>query len=271
MTLDRKEYVSVADVEAELEAWIKEGGKADYITLSGSGEPTLHSRFGEVLQYIRNQTDIPAALLSNGTLFLLPEVRQAAQQANVVKVSLSAWDQHSFEHVNRPHPGLNLRELIDSYRIFRDEFLGKLWIEVFLIPGVNSLQGDVEKIAALVDAIRPDEVHLNTAVRPPAEEWAIAMPHQGMEVLANLFRPAAKVIAEFPLARSAEVTANENTILAMLKRRPCTAGQIAEVFRMHLNEVSKYIGKLSRKGQIRTQGGSQETFYIATETEKETL
>jgi len=84
-TLDRKEYVPVVAVEAELETWIKEGGKADYITLSGSGEPTLHTRFGEVLQFVRDQTAIPTALLSNGTLFWLPEVREAARHADIVK------------------------------------------------------------------------------------------------------------------------------------------------------------------------------------------
>ncbi len=264
-TLDRKEYVPVADVEVELETWIKEGGKADYITLSGSGEPTLHTRFGEVLQFVRERTAIPTALLSNGTLFWLPEVREAAKLVDIVKVSLSAWDQHSFENVNRPHSDLNFRKIMEGYRSFRADFQGKLWIEVFLVPGVNSLRGDVEKIAVLVDAIGPDEIHLNTAVRPPAEEWAIAMPSMGMEALTGLFRPTAKVIAEFPSDKSAEVVANDATILAMLKRRPCTAEQIAEVFGMHLNEVSKYLGMLLGTGRIQTQGSGKEVYYVPAE------
>ncbi len=264
-TIQRAEYVPIADVESEFEAWVKEGGKADYITLAGSGEPTLHTRFGDILQFIRARTDIPTALLSNGTLFWMPEVREAAKRADLVKVSLSAWDQRSFEHVNRPHSDLDLRKMMEGYRAFRAGFQGKLWIEVFLIPGVNSVRGDVEKIAALVDAIGPDEIHLNTAVRPPSEEWALAMPRMGMEALTGLFRPAAKVIAEFPADQSAEVVANEGTILAMLKRRPCTAAQIAGVFGMHLNEVSKYIGELLRTGRIRAQDGDHSAYYVADE------
>lgn len=266
-TMDRHEYAQVRHVESELDAWIKEGGKADYITLSGSGEPTLHTRFGDVLQFIHERTKIPTALLSNGTLFWQPEVREAAKRADLVKLSLSAWDQFSFEHINRPHPDLKFPRIVDGYRAFRSGFQGKLWLEVFLIWGTNSVIADVEKIAALAETIGPDEIHLNTAVRPPAEEFALAMPRKEMEALPGLFHPTARVIAEFPSDKSADVAANEGTILAMLKRRPCTVQQIAEVFGMHLNEVSKYLGKLSRTGKIRSQNSGREGSFVAVEGE----
>ena len=95
-TIVREEYVPTEEVFAELQEWLRRGGKADYITLSGSGEPTLHSRFGEVLEFIHAKSAIPAVLLTNGTMLNLPEVRDAASHADVVKVSLSAWDQRSF-------------------------------------------------------------------------------------------------------------------------------------------------------------------------------
>ena len=265
-TLERKEYVSVSEVKNELQDWLAGDGQADYVTLAGSGEPTLHTGFGEVLQFVHEQTAIPTALLSNGTMFWRQEVREAAKRADLVKLSLSAWDPFSFKHVNRPHSGLQLRQILAGYRAFRSEFKGKLWLEVFLVRGTNSTRREVEKIAALVNAIGPDEIHLNTAVRPPAEEFALALPQKEMEDLTGLFRPVAKVIAEFPAEKSVEVAANESTILAMLKRRPCTAPQIAEVFGMHLNEVSKYVGKLARTGLIRAQKSGREAYYTAVET-----
>jgi wyosine [tRNA(Phe)-imidazoG37] synthetase (radical SAM superfamily) len=73
-------------------------------TLSGSGEPTLHTDAGDILRFLRERTEIPTALLSNGSLFWRQEVREAATWAHIVKVSLSAWDQPSFNRVNRPHP-----------------------------------------------------------------------------------------------------------------------------------------------------------------------
>ena len=140
-TLDRREYAPVQHVESELDAWIKEGGKADRVTLAGSGEPTLHTCFGDVLQFVRDRTDIPTALLSNGTLFWQSAVREAAKRADMVKLSLSAWDQFSFEHINRPHPDLKFSRIVDGYRAFRRGFRGKLWIEVVLILGTNSAPG----------------------------------------------------------------------------------------------------------------------------------
>jgi len=262
-TIEREEYVPLKDVKAELNRWVKGGGKADYITLSGSGEPTLYSRFGDVLSLIRDRTPFPAVLLSNGTLFDQPAVRQSACHANIVKLSLSAWDQVSFEHVNRPHPDLRFNRIIDAYRVFRDEFRGKLWLEVFLLWGMNSVPRDVEKIAKLAATIRPDEIHLNTAVRPPAEEFAVPVPRKQMEAVAGLFHPCAKIIAEFPSNKSSDIAANETTILAMLRRRPCTARQISEVFGMHLNELAKYLGKLMRIGAIRAQVKDYQTYYVA--------
>jgi len=264
-TLDRHEYAPVWHVQSELDAWSKEDGKADYITLSGSGEPTLHKRFGDVLKFVHERTPIPSALLSNGTLFWQPAVREAAKRADLVKLSLSAWDQSSFEHINRPHSDLRFARIVEGYRAFRSVFQGTLWLEVFLIGGTNSVLADVEKIASLAETIGPDEIHLNTAVRPPSEDFAFAVPQKEMEALAGLFSPCAKVIAEFSSDKSADVVASADTILAMLRRRPCTAQQIAEVFGMHLNEVSKYLGKLSRTGKIRSQDSGREGYFVAVE------
>ena len=83
-TIRRREYVPTERVIEELKHWLSSDGQADYITLSGSGEPTLHTGFGKILDFIRTNTDIPAALLTNGAMLYLPAVRQAASTANVV-------------------------------------------------------------------------------------------------------------------------------------------------------------------------------------------
>ncbi|MDY7035834.1 MAG: radical SAM protein, partial [Thermodesulfobacteriota bacterium] len=130
-TITRREYVPTESVLSELHEWLNEDGRADYITLSGSGEPTLHSRFGDVLQFIRSQSTIPAVLLTNGTMLNLQEVREAAACADVVKTSLSAWDQPSYIWMNRPYPQLRFDHLIEGQKAFRAQFNGQLWVEVF--------------------------------------------------------------------------------------------------------------------------------------------
>jgi len=262
-TLTRREYVPTDEVLAELEEWLKKGGRADYITLSGSGEPTLHSRFGEVLEFICSKSTIPAVLLTNGTMLNLPEVRDAASLANVVKVSLSAWDQASYTWMNRPHPQLLFDHLIEGQKAFRRQFKGQLWMEVFLVWGINSTPDDVRKIAAIAKEIGPDRIHLNTAVRPPAEDFVSAISKNRLEELTHLFQPKAEVIAEFRTMHADHIQANQETIFSMLQRRPCTADQIVDIFGMHLNEVSKYLGKLMRTNKIREERKDASVYYAA--------
>lgn len=262
-TVVRKEYVSTDAVIAELRAWMKTDGRADYITLSGSGEPTLHSGFGEVLNFIRAHSTIPAVLLTNGTLLHLPEVRDAASFANVVKVSLSAWDQASFGWVNRPHTQLEFSRLVEGQKAFRKQFRGELWLEVFLIQGMNAMSSDVSRIADLAGEIGPDRIQLNTVVRPPAEEFAGSLSKERLSSLCGLFRPTAEVISEFSTEKALKQQANKGMILSMLQRRPCTTDQIAKGFGIHLNEVSKYLGSLLQTGQIREERRNNTVYYAA--------
>lgn len=262
-TVKRREYVETEAVFSELKHWLKTDGAADVITLSGSGEPTLHSRFGEVLEFIRANTNVPAVLLTNGALLHIPEVGETASHADVVKVSLSAWDQASFKRVNRPHPHLQFDQLIDGKKTFRAQFKGQLWMEVFLIRKINSTPDYVRKIAALAREIAPDRIQLNTSVRPPAEDFVTPLAKKQMSALTRLFQPNAEIIAEFSTADPEYVRANEVTIYAMLQRRPCTANQIADAFGMHLNEVLKYLGKLIRADQIQAEWIKNTVYYVA--------
>lgn len=262
-TLVREEYVPVAAVLAELGDWLEQDGQADYVTLAGSGEPTLHCHFGEVIDFVHANSQIPVALLTNGTTLADPEVRRAAAKADVVKVSLSAWDAASLERVNRPCPGITLKDLVEGQWRFRQEFRGQLWLEVFLLLGINSLPHEVSHIAELVNVIGPDRVQLNTAVRPPAESYARPLPAEELAELARRFDPPAEVIAEFSANPAADVRATEEMVRSMLRRRPCTAAQIAEVFGLHPNEVAKYIGKLLRTNHIRAEKRADAVYYIS--------
>jgi wyosine [tRNA(Phe)-imidazoG37] synthetase (radical SAM superfamily) len=220
-----------------------------------------------VLRFIRSHSSIPAVLLTNGTLLYLPEVQEAACHAHIVKVSLSAWDQASFGWMNRPHPELSFHQMVEGQKAFRARFKGQLWMEVFLVAGMNSLPPDVAKIAALAKKIMPDRIHLNTAVRPPCEDFAVPVSRERMESLAPLFCPEAEVIAEFEAKQRVEMHAAQEEIYSMLQRRPCTAQEIAETFSMHPNEVSKYLGKLLRDKRIRLQVVNTLLYYVADSEE----
>jgi wyosine [tRNA(Phe)-imidazoG37] synthetase (radical SAM superfamily) len=267
-TARRSEYVPSVSVLEEIDHWLANGGQADVITFAGSGEPTLHSGLGEIARHIRQKTDIPSLLLTNGSLLHRPEVRKDAAVLNTVKVSLSAWDQESYETVNRPCSECSFEQLVSGETKFRGEFDGLLLLEVFLLQGINSSLSDVDRIAEIARQIRPDRIQLNTAVRPPAENTAVPVPNGRLLELAKRFSPKAEAIAEFTTEPAVDREADETTILAMLKRRPCTAEQVAAVFHMHRNEVSKYLGKLFRTNVVQTLRQDGETYYSIADSRK---
>ncbi len=270
-SVSRENFVPIGEVLAEIAHWLEHDGSADYLTLSGSGEPTLHAGFGQVLDYLKDKP-IPSVLLTNGTLLTDPEVRRAAGLAKVVKVSLSAWDQASFEWVNRPHETLCFDRVVDGLRKFRENFDGRLWLEVFLLAGMNAMPGHVEKIAAIAKTFKPHRIHLNTIARPPAEDFAAPVSMAQMQTLVTCFNPPAEIAAGFSTNRSQRVIANEANILSMLKRRPCTMKQIEDAFGLHINEVSKVLGQLMQADQICADLRNQDVYYrcaFTSQPEKE--
>lgn len=260
-TLERKVYVPTIDVMREIGRWLETAGDADYLTLSGSGEPTLHAEFGRVLAFLRH-APIPSALLTNGTLLHLPQVRASTALAKVVKISLSCWNQKSFERVNRPHRQLRFKTYFDGLKRFRKEFEGQLWLEVFVLAGINAMSGDVEKIAHLSRELKPDRIHLNTSVRPPAEDFAVAMPRDQLEELAGLFDPPAQIAAGFGTQTAKKAIADAADILSMLKRRPCTIRQLAEAFASSSYEVVKYLSDMVRSGEIAVRSADNQLLIV---------
>ncbi len=261
-TLVRKEYVPTEEVLKELVAWFVLNLKADFITVTGSGEPTLHTRFGDVLSAIRSHGRVRSALLTNSTLLHLPEVRAAAALADVVKVSLSAWDQVSFAAITRPLSGVEFDRLVDGLRKFRQDFSGELWMEVFIVPGLNALRNQVEAIAALARTIRPDRVQLNTAVRPTAQQNVPSLAELQLRSLSGCFTPAAEVIARFAPGGGSTRHADKSAVRAMLQRRPCTVEDVAHAFALSRAETETMVRELVGQHVVRAEVRNGETYYL---------
>lgn len=261
-TIERREWVPMEAVLDDLKH--KLASRPDYITLSGSGEPTLHARLGELIERIRALTDVPVAVLTNGSLLWQKEVRREVARADVVLPSLDAPDPDRFAFVNRPAPEITFERLIEGLEALRREFTGPYWLEVMLLDGYTTLPPQIQQLAALVRRIRPDRVQLNTAVRPPAEEYAMAVPPQRLRELARRFQPRAKVIAEYRgHPTTAESQASGEAILALLRRRPCTEEDLAGGLAMKPIEVAKHLAFLETRGQAASQRRGGLVYYHA--------
>jgi len=225
--------------------------KPDYITLSGYGEPTLYSRVDELIDRIRSMTDIPIAVLTNGSLLWQEDVRRQLLDAHLVIPSLDAGDSLMFQTVNRPNPSISFDLMLEGLIAFKEVYRGAYWLEVFLLAGHTAMRAEVEKIRMCVERIRPDYVQLNTAVRPTAEDFAVQVEYHRLEELAEMFQPRAEVIADYRNVHDkSEFCGGRDQVLGLLRRRPCTADDIAGGLGMHQNEVLKYLEELIRKGLV---------------------
>ena len=259
-TLERREYVPVDGVLGEFDDWLAHGGQADCVTLAGGGEPTLHSRFGEVMEALGARCSLRRILLSNGSLLSLPEVRVAAAKADVVKATLSAWDQASYEALHHPHAALRFDVFVDGLKTFRQEFSGEYWLEVFVVPGLNAEPEQMKRIARLAGQIRPDRIHLNTAVRPAQDGAVKPVSTAKMEELARLFGPNAEVIGAAvatPPELSPNLTAGELTerALSLIQRHPVTMADLSATLGVAVSDMEPVLIQLVARGEIRIEGG----------------
>jgi len=253
-TIERRDYVPVKAVLAELKERLAQGVKADFITISGSGEPTLNSRLGELIDGIKKITNIPVAILTNGTLLHRQDVRADCAKADVVLPSLDAGDRQAFEEINRPHKDISIENLISGLCIFRNEFAGQIWLEVFFVEGLNTNAGQIAKIKAAIERIRPDKIQLNSAVRPTAEPGVKRLDAGKLQVIAEELGEKCEVVADVsPAQLGRDVECKAENLLSMLKRRPCSLNDICSGLGIARNEALKYITHFQQQGLIHSE------------------
>jgi len=266
-TVTREAHVTADSVLAELE---RELGSVpvlpDYIGIAGSGEPTLNCDIGRVIRGIKTMTGIPVAVLTNGSLLWMTEVQDALMASDLVLPSLDAGDARLFRRVNRPHPSISFETMVDGLVSFTRHYPGEVWLEVLLLAGVTGIPAEAEKIAALVERIRPARVQLNTVCRPPAERSARPLSQDDMQHLKVLFPGQVDVISRVyqeEATYSASFKARREDVLALLRRRPCTATDVAEGLDMHVNEAMKHLEALAKAGAVTTSIADGRVFYAS--------
>jgi len=258
----RQDFVDIAAVLRELQEKLGAGLQADHVTIGGSGEPTLNSRLGELIDGIRRLTKIPVAILTNGTLLYRQDVRAECAKADVVCPTLDAAEAAVFEAVHRPAPGITIEKLVSGLTQFRRGYTGQIWLEVFLVAGVNTDARQIEKVKALIRQIRPDKVHLNTAVRPPAEPDVQAVPVERMNAIAREIGGNCEVIGAPPAGRDGRRAKRaEADLLSVLKRRPCSVQDICAGLGLDRDEVLTLVTHLQDLGLITAEPRADTTYF----------
>jgi wyosine [tRNA(Phe)-imidazoG37] synthetase (radical SAM superfamily) len=267
LTLERKEYVPSDKIIAELKVYLKTEPALDYITFGGCGEPTLNTGLGRVVRFLK--TEFPRyrrALLTNGTLLFLPGVRNDCGEFDLVLPNLDAVSIEAFTKVNRPHRDLDNAKVIKGLVAFRKEYKGSIWLEVFIVPGVNDTPVELQLLGEAARAINPERVQLNTLDRPGTCEWVKPAASDKLRKIVRFFSPLpvetiTRQAQNQPLWDRSAV--NPETIRSLVVRRPSTLEEIAGMAGLAINETSVILSALTASRSIISYSVGGQTFYKA--------
>lgn len=265
LTNARKAYAPQAAVLAEVRRALEIYGEGamDWITFVGSGETTLNSDLGLLVRRVKDLTRLPVAVITNGSLLSLPEVRTALAPVDAVLPTLDAAQDDLYRRINRPHPACSLSRHLDGLRAFRREYSGKLWVEMMLLRGMNDNATALQSAADALESIHPDRVHLLLPNRPPAESWVQPADDAGVKRALDILGDIAQ--AEFPQEHAVGVMDDErleDAIFAILRRHPMREAEIASVLRdRSLEQVTATLAALEAGGRIQRLERYGSCFY----------
>jgi wyosine [tRNA(Phe)-imidazoG37] synthetase (radical SAM superfamily) len=203
--------------------------------------------------------------LTNGTLLYREDVRADCSKADVVMPSLDAGDEKTFQRINRPDGVISIEKLISGLSTFRKEFTGQIWLEVFIVEGINTDVGQIADITKAIELINPDKIQLNTAVRPTSDPYVKRLSVEKLKEIASQFGPKCEVVADFFQIHSYKLNSSKSedtseskslvsskaeSLLSMLKRRPCSLNDICAGLGISQNEARKHISDFQHRGVI---------------------
>ena len=253
------------EVIGELDDFLKPKPRIDYLTFSGSGEPTLHKGIGRIIRHLkRKHPSYRIAVLTNGSLFYRKKVRDDVMRADLIIPSLDAVSDAAFRKISRPFRRLNNRKIISGLQALRKEFPGEIWLECFIIPGINDIGAEMKLLLSAFKRIKPDKIQLNTLDRPGSEVWVRPADRKKLESIVEFLKPLpAEIIAPFDGKNRCDGFDSDipEKILATIKRRPCTARDLSDILGIHRNEINKYLGKFLSTGKIEGKKQARGTFF----------
>ena len=272
LTTIRRPFLDVGRALDELAQRLQVIDRPDVVTLAGSGEPTLNEGMGDLIRGIRRLTDVPVAVITNGSLLTDPAVRADLILADLVVPSLDAGDEATFRLVNRPHADIRFAPMVDSLVEFSARFAGKLWLEALLVAGLSDSDEQVRRLAELTARVNPGRVQLTTICRPPADPSVSAVPEERLRELARLFPGTVDVVAApstDPSILEGSGGATGDDVMALLARRPCTPEDVARGLGLPAVEALKILEALRATDQACVRPMNGRTYYEPTKPARE--
>ncbi len=261
---ERKVFFDTAAVVEDVRRAVESAeGNIDYITFMGDGEPTLAKNLGDMALGVREFWTGKMALITNGSLFHLDQVRQDASPFDVVSPTISAGDERTFRRLHRPPRSLNAEMVLDGLERLRREHRGEVWAEMMLVSGVNDTLPSLLSIRKAVRRIAPERLYVAVPTRPPAESWVLPPDKGSLQQVFELFPEAVDMTEpeQGPFLRNEEE--REAELLEIAKNHPLREDQAYEILSMSLGleGARDSILRLVAEGRMKATTYSGRTYY----------
>lgn len=266
LTIQRKAYVPFDEIKSELTHYLDTHPDPDYVTFSGSGEPTLSPDIGRVIDFIKEKRPaIRVAVLTNATLLSDPAVRKDLNRADLVMPSLDAVTPRTFEKINRPGGGIDIHQVIGGLQAFAKSFKGELWLEVFILPGINDGEEELETLGEIIRDMTPARVQLNTLDRPGAVPGLKPASRQDLDRVAGIINaPNMEIIARITAPASVNHISDdkmEAMVMETIHRRPCTLDDLTAALNFEKGKLEILMKQLILEEKIESVQQERGMFY----------
>ncbi|HPC38872.1 MAG TPA: radical SAM protein [Exilispira sp.] len=252
---ERKEFFPVEDIFSEISDYLSNNEYPDFLTFSGSGEPTLYSKLGDLISMCKsNFPEVKIAIITNSSLLYREDVRKECSLADVVLPSLDSARLESFIKLDRPLDKDKLNLIILGLIEFRKIYDKEIWLEIFFAQGINDTEEDLESLYQAIIKIKPDLVQLNTLDRPPAESFTKPVTKKFLEDIAKRWNDLpVEIISRYKNRNEIENYSKEfeQQLLNALKRRPLTRSDLIAAFNKPMVEIAKYLDILEYEKKIK--------------------
>lgn len=234
LKLKRESFKDIDEVKNEILEAIKIV-KPDYITFSGSGEPTLSKDLGKIIEWIKSNLEIKVCVITNSLLLEDNEVVKELEKADLIMPTLNSVDNLIFKKINRPSAQIDVSQVMRGLENLSKKYKGKIYIESFIIEGLNDSNEHTEKMVVFLKNINFTKLQLNTLDRPGTENWVQPASYETMQRIKNKYLELGisnvEIVKEMKeLDKKIEV--NEELLKNMKEKREYSEKDLKKIFKI---------------------------------------
>jgi wyosine [tRNA(Phe)-imidazoG37] synthetase (radical SAM superfamily) len=266
-TLKRFVCADTRELKRQLRIILASKPKIDYITISGSGEPTLHKKLDKIIAAINAVTGhkYPICVITNSSLLWDKAVRKELMKADLVVPSLDASSEAMFQKIDKPDKNLSFDQVLQGLIQFRHEFKNEFWLEIMLVKGINDNEKAFLEFRELVKKINPDKVHINLPERPAPHANVELMPGDAkVKEFKKILGSVAVVVVSPGSSRGEKHQGDfKDMILVSLKRRPQTIDDLSCGLQLDYPSLKRALSKLIKTKEIRENKQGKKSYFVA--------